>query len=308
MSARLSGNRAEELLQDVRPEMFGPDDAVGERLRVALRAAIEAGDVAASYFGKIGEHGLGVERKQDGTAVTIADREAELAARRVISASFPDDALHGEEFGVVKGKSGYGWLIDPIDGTISFARGVPLWGTLIAVTRRDATSGDEAVVVGVIHMPAMGGETVFAAADGGAWHVRPDWTASAQRREIVRSRVSSVESAADGVLLLTGVELAGGRRGDSAVGALIEKFGVVRGWSDCYAHLLVATGRAEACIEPMVSAWDIGPALAILPEAGGRCTTFGGDVVAERGAYLVTNGRLHDGLLTALGCEDSEDR
>jgi len=281
-------------LESIRPTHLGPDVDVAMRLRVAIDAAVQAGRGAMDRFAS---PSLKVERKHDGTLVTQADREAELVARQVIAASFSDDAVHGEEFGESAGTSGYGWLIDPIDGTISFANGVPLWGTLIAVTRRDPVGGLESVVAGVIHMPAMGGETVFAAAGGGAWHVPAEMSAVTRSQQIQPASVSTIIDPADGILLVTGVELVGGRRRDAGVASLVERFGVVRGWSDCYAHLLIATGRAEVCIEPMVSAWDIGPALVIVPEAGGACSTLEGELLPKQSPYLVTNGFLHQAAM-----------
>lgn len=270
----------------ITPAMLGPDEEIADRLRIALTAAMDAGRVAMTLFGSRGLH---IEHKHDGTPVTEADRQAELAIRSTILREFPSDGIHGEEFGVVEGSSRFSWLIDPIDGTISYARSVPLWGTLIAVTKRDTGTGASSVVAGVIHMPAMGGESVFAAVGGGAWHVLPSWAVDNRSATVIPARVSNIDDPAHGVLLLTGAETVGGRRVHEGVSRLADRFGIVRGWSDCYAHLLVATGRAEACVEPMVSPWDIAPALVIVTEAGGTCTTFEKKSILTRGPYLITN-------------------
>lgn len=148
------------------------DTELLHRQKLALQWAREAGDITLRYFRN---DDLAVERKDDATPVTIADRQAELFLRDAIAAALPDDAVLGEEFPETPGTSGYRWILDPIDGTKSFISGVPLYGTLVGVEHERRS------VIGVIHIPALA-ETIYAARGHGAWYVRGD-------REPVRSHL-----------------------------------------------------------------------------------------------------------------------
>jgi histidinol phosphatase-like enzyme (inositol monophosphatase family) len=257
-----------------------------ELLEFATRIAWEAGESTLSHFLA---PDLGVETKQDGSPVTRADRAAEELLRRRIRAECPQDAILGEEFGEEEGGSGRTWILDPIDGTKSFARGVPLYGTLVAVEEQGRA------VVGVIHMPAIG-ETACGARGEGAWWIRR--SGADERRD--PARVSAVSDPALGLLCTTSV---GGffRAGCGELYyRLRERFGLDRGWSDCYGHLLVATGRAEAMLDPRMEVWDCAALQPVVEEAGGRFTTLSGEATHRGGSAVSTNGALHDHVLSLV--------
>lgn len=256
--------------------------SVEARLTFAVEAAKEAGERTLHAFRS---RRFGIDTKADGTPVTDADRDAESMLRSAIEAAFPDDAILGEEFDDKPGTSGYRWLLDPIDGTKSFVHGVPLYGTLVAVEREGRS------VAGVIRMPALG-EGVHAHEGGGAWHET--------HAEKAEARVSSVSEVGQALMCTTSL----GYFEESGQGSLFSKlcgsFRLVRGWSDCYAHLLVATGRAEVVIEPVISPWDVGPMTVIMREAGGRYTGWNGEESAYAPNGVSTNGVLHDQVLALL--------
>ena len=258
-------------------------DPIAARLEIALGAARAAGERTL--------HGLrtrrfGVHTKDDGTPVTDVDRDAERILREAIGAAFPDDAVLGEEFGEREGTSGYRWVLDPIDGTKSFVHGVPLYGTLVAVER------DGRSVAGVIHMPGLD-ETVHASEGGGAWH-------TVGGDEPVRARVSDVRDPKAGLFCTTSpgyFERSGQRE---LFNSLCAAFGDMRGWSDCYAHVLVATGRAEIVVEPEIHPWDVAPMTVIMREAGGRYTGWNGEESAYEPNGVATNGHLHEAVIRLL--------
>lgn len=216
-----------------------------------------------------------VETKPDGSPVTVADREAERVAREWIAARFPEDAIVGEEHGAQPGKSGRRWLIDPIDGTKSFVRGVPLWGTLIAVCRNDV------VLAGGVCCAAVD-EMLVAAEGEGCWH------------NGVRAQVSSVSSIAGATVLTTGVQFT--RRPERAAGwrRLTEAARIARTWGDCYGYLLVATGRAEIMTDAIVNEWDTAAVQRCVVEAGGVFTDWEGKATAFGGSAVATNALLAD--------------
>ena len=222
-----------------------------------------------------------VVKKRDNTPVTEADREAEALIRRLLADARPDHGVIGEEHGVHLPEARYKWVVDPIDGTKAFIHGVPLFGTLLALL--DGTEP----VVGVIHMPALG-ESVWAAKGAGAF------------LNGTSCRVSAVQELSD-ALLCDGSALTVSRsRWGAAWMEMRGEAGVSRGWGDCYGHLLVACGRAEAMLDPIVSIWDVAPMGVILPEAGGRFSTVDGRNSVDGGNGLSTNGILHDRIVARL--------
>jgi histidinol-phosphatase len=204
---------------------------------------------------------LVVETKSDGSPVTVADRAAERAAREWIEKRFPDEAILGEELGELRRDARRRWVIDPIDGTKSFVRGVPLWGTLVGVFESDVQ------VAGGIACPAAGaGEVVVAARGEGCW-----WDGA-------RCAVSRVELLDRAVVLTTddqfpiaSVHRDARRRGWDA---LADRAMAARTWGDCYGYLLVATGRAEAMVDPAMHEWDLAALGPVVEEAGGVLTDW----------------------------------
>ena len=176
--------------------------------------------------------------KADGSPVTRADREAEQFAREWLAERFPGDAVLGEEFGAA-GASGAGrrWVIDPVDGTRSFVKGVPLWGTLVAVME-----GDE-VLAGAAAFPACG-EWIAAARGEGAW-----WNGA-------RARVSAASRARATRRCCTPARRSTTPRAAARWDALADRAGTVRTWGDCFGYLMVATGRAEVMMDPRLNVWD----------------------------------------------------
>lgn len=258
--------------------------AVAARLQGAIEFARDAGGLTLRSFGG---QGLDVERKRDGSEVTAADRQAEQRLRALIAEAFPGDGVLGEEFGETRSQSGWRWVLDPIDGTTSFVHGVPLYGTLIACEHGGRT------LAGVIHMPALG-ETVYASAGAGAWHVP---AGGGQPR---RARVSSVATIAEAMMCTTSFGYFRQAGLADAMGPLFERFGRTRGWSDCYAHVLCATGRIDAVVEPVLNPWDIAPMQVIYAEAGGRTSDWAGRPGAYNPNGIATNGLIHEELLGLL--------
>jgi histidinol phosphatase-like enzyme (inositol monophosphatase family) len=245
------------------------------RLELALAAARESGEITLRYFR--GEQ-LQVERKSDDSPVTIADREAEQHLRKRIAAAFPRDAILGEEFGEQPGTSGYRWILDPIDGTKSFIHGVPLYGTLIGVELGGRS------VVGLIDVPALS-ERVYAAAGQGAWRQSGD--AAPQP-----ARVSAVSRLSEGLFLTSEVEGYRVINRFEVFQRLQSAAGLTRTWGDCYGYLLVATGRAEAMVDPRMQVWDAAALQPILEEAGGAFTDWQGEPSIYTGNAVATNGRV----------------
>lgn len=239
-----------------------------ELLEFALDAAAAAGRRALEFY----RAGVAVDWKPDRSPVTAADRAAEALLRAAIERRFPHHAIVGEEFGEADRDSSHRWFIDPIDGTQSFIRGVPLWGVLVGLEVRGE------MVVGVAHLPALD-ETIAAASGlGCTWNGRP-------------ARVSPVERLDEALLAYTDAADLGRRRPD-AWARLQRATRIQRGWGDCYGHCLVATGRADVMLDPVMHAWDCAPFLPILREAGGTFTDWDGRPTIHGGHAISTNGRL----------------
>ena len=241
-------------------------------LDFALDATWQAGRISLGYF----QTGVAVERKSDNSPVTIADKNAEQRLRQLITQTYPDHAIIGEEFGEQGDTSGLKWIVDPIDGTKSFMSGVPLYGCLMALVE-----GDQ-VLVGVAHFPALN-ETVYAARGLGAfWNGR-------------RARVSKQTSLGDSVLLMSDV----GNYGDKTAAweKLVSSTYIQRTWGDSYGYLLVATGRAEIMLDAKMAVWDCGPFPVILEEAGGTFTDWKGKSSIYNGESIATNGVLYNQVM-----------
>jgi histidinol-phosphatase len=238
-------------------------------LEFAVEVAWRAGRVTLAHF----QTGIAAETKADASPVTIADRDAELIARELIEARFPNDGIVGEELGVVRPQAERRWILDPIDGTRSFVHGVPFYGVLLALE-----AGGE-VLVGVAHFPALA-ETVYAAQGEGAW-----WNGR-------RAQVSNTSSLNQALVLTTSYEGIERQNYTAGWNRVRSQAGMVRTWGDCYGHALVATGRAEAMFDSVMSLWDAAALRPIIEEAGGVFTDWQGNVTHSGGSVISTNSAL----------------
>ena len=263
------------------------DYELAERLQVARQAAERAGRITLRHFQTDFER----QTKADGTLVTIADRQSEQLLRKTIEKPFPYDAILGEEFHEKPGQTRYRWILDPLDGTLSFAQGVPLYGVLIAL--EDLEVGRS--VLGVIHLPSLG-ETVYAQRGHGChWERRVGG-----KRLSIPARVSGADKLEDAVLLATdfwNVQLQGRRR---ELARLADRTRLQRTWADCYGYVLVATGRAELMLDSALNLWDSAPLQPILEEAGGTFTDWTGKPTIHGDCGLATNGLLLKEALSVM--------
>jgi histidinol-phosphatase len=228
---------------------------------------------------------LAVETKPDLTPVSDADRAVEEQLRRLLASARPGDAVLGEEYGVA-GDGPRRWVVDPIDGTKNFVRGVPVWATLIAL------QVDGEVVVGVVSAPALGRR--WWAGRGLGAHAGP----SASDAE--RLRVSSVSRLADAALSYSSLD---GWEKQGRLDGLLDLSRSVwrtRAFGDFWSHVLVAEGAVDLSCEPEVSLWDLAALQVVVEEAGGRFTDLSGEARPDRGSVVCTNGLIHDEVLAAL--------
>lgn len=253
----------------------------GELLQVAQELARKAGVITLEHFGSV----LSCEAKRDGTPVTVADIAAETFLRQEIERRFPGHGILGEEFGSTNPGASVRWILDPIDGTRSFMRGVPLFGVLLGIEVEGVPA------VGVAHFPGLG-ETVAAATGRGCyWNGR-------------LTRVSTVTDLAKAAILTTDPAPLLDDSMRSGWEQLVRQASLARTWGDCYGHALVATGRAEVMIDPILSPWDAAPFLPILQEAGGRFTDREGINRLDGGSGISTNGLLHERVMEVLSGRD----
>jgi len=246
-------------------------------LDFAVDAAREAGRFTLRHF----RRGLKVERKADDSPVTAADRGAEELLRRRIEKHFPDHGIVGEEFGEKPARGTQRWILDPIDGTVSFVHGVPLYANLVAFE----WSGE--VLLGVINLPALD-EIVYAARGlGCTWNDRP-------------ARVSGVADLSSARVAYTSAVLCRQHGRFEALQRLLRACGSDRGWPDAYGYAMVATGRAEIMLDPIMNLWDVAPLVPVLTEAGGTLTDLSGRPTHTAPEALATNGRLLDAVVALL--------
>lgn len=257
-----------------------------EYLHFAREIAREAGAITLEYFRRDPE----TQYKADRSPVTVADRESESFLRRRIGDRYPAHSILGEEEAPKTGSDELTWVIDPIDGTRSFVLGVAQYAVLVALLSERYTGTEllptHCVAVGVIYVPPMDEMVSAARGLGAVWHDgdRP-----------APARVSTAESLADGRIGTTDfADLS--RREPSIFSGIRDSGAMTRTWGDAYGYLLVATGRYEAMIDPIVSPWDIGPLPVIIEEAGGRYTTLEGEAVLGASA-VASNGLVHEELL-----------
>ena len=242
----------------------------------AVAIARTAGDFTMQHWNSK----LDIESKSDGSEVTIADRGAEQIVRNLLAAQFPNDAILGEEYGTTHGTSGLTWVVDPIDGTYGFVRGVPLFSTLLALV------GPAGVEVGVIYLPAL--DMMVAAGRGVGCFANGVTTKVSTTTQLDGALLCTSDWSASSIEQLTAVHGAGLK---------------MRTWGDAYGYAMVALGRADAMVDPICSAWDLAPMPIILSEAGGRFTDLTGVERHDGGHGLASNGILHEQLLGLVGVQ-----
>jgi histidinol-phosphatase len=247
------------------------------RYNLAVDVAVKAGDLARTIY----DSTFDVIWKEDRSPVTIADRNAEQLIRDTVAKHFPGDGFLGEEFGVQPGTTGFRWIIDPVDGTKSFVRKVPMWGTLVGLEYHDEQ------IAGVVYMPNYGELWRALKGDGAYHHDR-------------RIRVSDVGELSKSMLCYSSAswfEKAGKQKTFLELAAKTER---QRGYGDFYGFCLVAQGSAEIMIDHGVHAWDVAAVKPIVEEAGGTFTDWSGTPNIHRPDVIATNGKQHREVLAIL--------
>ncbi len=259
------------------------------RLTFANQIAKAAGRRTLNYFQTTL---FDVQKKEDGSPLTIADQDAEKYLRKKIQESYPTDSIVGEEFESVEGSSPYRWILDPIDGTKSFISGVPLYGTMVAVERVDAESTGRKSVIGSVYLPGLD-VGVYAAEGLGAWSFQRD-------QPVVQAQVSKKSRLADSVLTTTSVDSFGAQGAGERYRELANRVYFCRTWGDVYGYYLVATGRVEVMIDPELNIWDAAAAQPIIEEAGGKFTDWQGVERIDSGNAVGSNGLIHEAVVQIL--------
>jgi histidinol-phosphatase len=247
------------------------------RYDLAVDVARKAGDLAREYY----ENTFEVEIKSDDSPVTVADRKAEQLIRDLVAAAFPSDGFLGEEYGHQPGSSGFRWIIDPIDGTKSFIRHIPIWATLIGLEYQNEQIG------GVAYIPVLG--MTYRALRGAGAYVN--------ERKIHVSNAAKLE---DSLVCYSSINwfIRAGR--EKAFLEIASRTSRQRGFGDFYGFVLVAEGAAEMMIEHGVNPWDIAALKAIVEEAGGTFTDWSGMPTIYRPDVLASNGKVHREALAIL--------
>ena len=250
---------------------------LNDLLEFSVEIARTAGDITLKYFRRQPE----THKKTDGSFVTIADREAEAYLRQAILKRFPDDGVVGEEEEERSGSSGRRWIIDPIDGTFAYVHGVPLFGVLIGLE----VEGDYSL--GVINIPVLE-EMVYAAKGVGCFS------------NGTPARVSATANLEDALLLCTDFPACDRYGFGVAANAFQQRAKTSRTWGDCYGYVLVATGRADVMLDPVMNLWDCAALLPIMEEAGGTFTDWRGTRTAAAGNAVATNGVLFNEVMSVI--------
>jgi histidinol-phosphatase len=246
----------------------------GREMAFALEVADEAAEIGLSVF----RGDVRVTIKADRTPVTQADIEIEALVRKRIATAFPYDNVLGEEQGGNTAAPGRTWIVDPIDATANFARGIPIWGTLIALM----DAGE--IVLGVANAPALVERYEAVRGEGALFNGSPIHVSE-------ESEISKAQLLFAGV----GTWLREPRREPILDALALAKR--TRGFGDFWGHMLVARGAAEATIEPELAIWDYAALAVIVEEAGGRMTTMEGEPLRHGGSVLTSNGAIHDELV-----------
>jgi histidinol-phosphatase len=247
------------------------------RYDTMIRASREAGNIALSYF----DRGIAIETKADESPVTIADRNAEASLRAAIANAFPGDGFLGEEFGNTPGTTGYRWIVDPIDGTRCFIRGIPHWATLVGLEYRGE------MIAGVAYEPAVGNLYRAMKSDGAFKNDRP-------------IRVSQTSTLNEALGCYSGYKYFAEAGKLSQFHAMQEHVARTRGYGDYYGFVLVAQGSVDLMVDYGVHIWDVAGLAILVEEAGGRFSDWSGGQDLERPDCIATNGLLHDATLAFL--------
>ena len=233
-----------------------------------------------------------VESKADASPVTIADRTAESEFRKWILEHFPDDGILGEEQGTHPGTSPYRWVVDPIDGTKSFIAGVPLYSTLVALEKEGTP------IAGGIWIPALG-EMAVAAVGRGCWYRRGPY------EPWQPSGVSPRQQLEEAIFVTTAVDSFDQVHAAANYQAIESRVRFTRTWGDGYGYLLIATGRADVMVDPIVNPWDVAAILPVIAESGGTFTDWSGQATTKSTNAVATNGHLHAKILEFLSSAGS---
>ena len=248
----------------------------------AAELAWQAGKITLRYF----QTEVATELKNDQSPVTVADRQAERLMREMIEARYPNHSILGEEEGETRAGAAFRWILDPIDGTKTFLRGVPFYAVLVGLEREGES------VVGAINIPPTGELLHAARGEGCSYNGR-------------RARVSSIPALRDSLLLCTDVENMAKQGRGSAWRRMVAATKLQRTWGDAYGYVLVATGRAEVMLDPIVNPWDSAALLPVVTEAGGTLTDWRGTATVHGGDAIGTNGLVYDELMALVGERDS---
>jgi histidinol-phosphatase len=250
-------------------------------LELATSAAYQAGRLTLRYF----QAPLDPDWKADASPVTVADRESEQVLRQIIRSTYPDHAILGEEYGETNPSSSFRWIVDPIDGTRSFIHGVPLYSVLIGLE----VEGE--LVVGVAYFPALNEMIAAARGQGATWNGRP-------------CHVTTTPRLANALICYTDERTFAPYGYEAQRQRIVSACGTLRGWSDSYAHIMVATGRADAAFDPYMEAWDSAALAVIVREAGGTFTDWKGNPTIYNGEAISTNTVLYPEILDLLKPEN----
>jgi len=240
----------------------------------AVEFAKAGGDTTLDYF----QRSFELQFKSDDSPVTNADRNAERTIRNLINKHFPDHGIIGEEFGTENEDSDIVWVLDPIDGTQSFIHGVPFYTTLIGVLVNNKPE------VGVVYAPALGEMASAAIGFGAALNGNP-------------MKVRTCDTLEKATFLSTDVTTYNEHGHEAALKQLLEKCRIHRTWGDAYGHMMVASGRADFMIDPILNIWDAAALLPIVKEAGGSFSDLSGNETIQSGSALSTSYELKNAIL-----------